>query len=267
MHLYQEQFLENHDFPRVTKPSKVLIIASTGRSGSHMLGHALHENKNFGFPLEYVNPGNIAEWKRRLGKDDFKEVLSEIQQRRTSQNGVFGIKIHYSHIKMFGGFDQLKEMFPDAFYVLLTRKDVLKQAISLSIAGQTGVWISGQEPVTDNPQYNFKDIDKCLSETICENASWRYILAANKCNHIEMSFDFVRNNLASSIEQIAKFMDIEVALDSIPKEQITKKQSNNINNEWEKRFLSDYNESELFDCRKPNVLDKIKGKIGRFIQA
>ena len=41
MSLYEDQFLEKNDLNRVEKPSKTLIIASTGRSGSHMLGHAL----------------------------------------------------------------------------------------------------------------------------------------------------------------------------------------------------------------------------------
>ena len=48
MHLYQDQFSETHDLPVINKPSKVLIIASTGRSGSHMLGHALHQTNCFG---------------------------------------------------------------------------------------------------------------------------------------------------------------------------------------------------------------------------
>lgn len=46
MQLYQYQFLKRHDFVRVEKPSKVLIVASTGRSGSHQSGNNGYEGKN-----------------------------------------------------------------------------------------------------------------------------------------------------------------------------------------------------------------------------
>lgn len=245
MNLYNDQFSDKHDLTRVSQPTKILIIASTGRSGSHMLGHILHKTNYFGFPLEYVNPSNLLEWKKRFGKSTLNEVLSEIQQRRTSPNGVFGIKIHYSHIKQFGGFDRLSEMFPEAYFVHLTRKNVLKQAVSLSIAEQTGVWISGQKPTNNNPQYSFSNIDRALRNILLDSTSWKYTLEANGCNYIEMDFEHVRSNIPSSVKEIAEFMKIEINIDQIPKEQITKKQSNAINSEWEQKFLADYEEVEL----------------------
>lgn len=265
MNLYHDQFSESHDLPRLDNPSKFLIIASTGRCGSHMLGHALQKTNSFGFPLEYANPVNLSEWKKRFCKEGLHEVLTEIQQRRTSANGVFGIKIHYSHIKVFGGFSKVREYFPNAYYIILTRKDVLKQAVSLSIAQQTGVWISGQKSINDNPQYNFEQIDSCLRCTIKDNSSWRYILAATGCNYIEMNFDFIRKNLASAIGEIAKFMSVEVNSETIPKNQVTKKQSTDINTEWKKKFLSDYEGKELFSYDILNLLSKIKDKVTRAI--
>ncbi|MGR4068625.1 Stf0 family sulfotransferase [Billgrantia sp. C5P2] len=268
MHLYEEQFSESHDYPRVEAPSKVLIIASTGRCGSHMLGHALHETNRFGFPLEYANPANLLEWKRRLKKDELQAVMAEIKRRRTSPNGVFGIKLHYPHIKLFGGFDNVAKCFPDAYYILLSRKDLLKQAVSLSIASQTGVWIAGQKAVSDDPHYEFAHIDKCLRETILNNASWRYTLAANGCNYIEMNFDDVRHDLVRSINDIANFMGVEIDPIEIPREPVTKKQSDLRNAEWEKRFISDFNaSSELLSNAGPSIIKKIEGKVKRMLSA
>ena len=267
-HLYEDQFSESHDFPRVDKPSKILIIASTSRCGSHMLGHALHKTNSFGFPLEYANPVNLPEWQKRLGIENFHGLLTEIQQRRTSPNGVFGIKIHYDQIKQFGGFHHLMKCLPNAYYILLSRKDVLRQAVSFSIAHQTGVWISGQKPVNDNPKYSFKQINKCLRQTILDNSSWRYILAACGCNYIEMNFDYIRSNLAQSIEEIANFMDVKVNPEKIPKEQVTKKQSNEINTDWAMKFLFDFSGSdellinnEPISKKESGVFNAIKGKV------
>jgi len=237
MHLYEDQFSEEHDFPRVSAPSKVLIIASTRRCGSHMLGHALHKTNKFGFPLEYANPANLPEWKRRLRVEDFQEVIAEIQRRRTSPNGVFSIKLHYDHIKLFGGFANVVRRFPNAYYILLSRQDVLSQAVSLSIASQTGVWISGQKPVNDNPKYDFYHINKCLRDTILDNSSWRYTLAASGCNYIEMNFEYVRNNAIESIESIAGFIDIDIDKSEIPNDKVTKKQGTKKTKNGRRNFL------------------------------
>lgn len=266
MHLYEDQFSEDHDFPIVEIPSKVLIIASTARSGSHMLGHALHNTNKFGFPLEYANPSNLAEWKRRLRIDDFEGVMTEIQRRRTSPNGVFSIKIHYDQIKQFGGFNNLVNSFPNAYYVLLSRNDVLKQSVSLSIASQTGVWISGQKPINDNPKYEFAHIDKYLRKTILDNASWRYSLSASGCNYIEMDFDHVRHNLVQSIKNIANFIEIDLDESEIPNDHVTKKQSNEINAEWSAKFISEFNISnELLNNSRQSIVQRVKRKVKRII--
>ena len=243
MHLYHEQFLDSNDFLSSVQTKKVLIIASTGRSGSHMFGHALWKTNKFGFPLEYVNPANLTEWKKRLGSDDVLEVLNKLKRKRTSDNGVFAIKLHYPHLTEIGGIDKLKEIFPDAYYILLHRKDVLKQAVSLSIAKQTGVWISGQKAINEKASYNRKQIEACLKETIINNSSWKYALSANGCKFIEMDFDNVRNNLAESILEVANFMDVDICHSEIPSEHVTKQQSNPINAEWAKTFTSEHDAS------------------------
>lgn len=264
MHLYEDQFSERHDFPKVEAPTKLLIIASTGRCGSHMLGHALYKTKRFGFPLEYANPTNLAKWKRLLDIQDTQAVIEEIQRRRTSPNGVFGIKIHYPHIKQFGGFDNLTKIFPNAHYILLSRKDVLKQAVSLSIASQTGGWISGQTLVTENPEYNAEHIDDCLRETILNSSSWRYALAASGVNYIELDFDHVRYNIVQSIKEIADFIGIEMDTREIPNEQVTERQGSSMNAEWAKKFVADFNKSnELLNVRRPGFITKIGRKIKR----
>ena len=118
MNLYLDQFSKNHDYPRVSQPSKILIIASTARCGSHMLGHALKKTNCFGFPLEYANPVNLSKWKSIFKTENLFDTLRELQHRRTSSNGIFSIKIHYSHIKQFGKFNQLNNFFPNAYYII-----------------------------------------------------------------------------------------------------------------------------------------------------
>lgn len=262
VNLYEDQFSNEHDFPKTTEPVKFLIVASTGRCGSHMLGHALHKTGCFGFPLEYVNGANLAEWKRRLGTTSLKDTIREIQQRRTSPNGVFSIKLHYPHLAQFGGFGSMLKYFPDAYFVHLSRGDVLKQAVSLSIAKQTGGWISGQEPTNENPVFSFEKINACLRETIFNDSSWRYTLAASGCKHIDIDFDTARNDLAGTVQTIGDFMQIEIDPRSIPETQVTRKQSGNLNKDWVEKFVSEFNTSEeLLSVLNRGCMEKMINKL------
>lgn len=262
MLLYENQFSEEYDLPLVNRPTKTLVIASTGRCGSHMLGHALHQTNSFGFPLEYLNPANLLEWKRRLGIRDTHEAVREIQRRRTSPNGVFGIKVHYPHLQMIGGFTGLKELLPDAQYIVLTRSNVLAQAVSLTIAGQTGVWIAGQPAVKKDPTYRYDDVAYNLRRIILDTASWRYTLAAHGCNRLEMDFESVRSDLSDSIRRIAEFVGVTLQAKDVPVDQATKKQGNSLNAEWVDRFLHDYRGDELL----PRGTTDPRGSINRFLR-
>lgn len=269
MPLYKDQFSESHDFPRREGPDKTLVIASTPRCGSHMLGHTLHQTGYFGFPLEYANPENLKEWKRRIETESTECVIRELTQRRTSPNGVFGIKLHYTHINVLGGFDRVQALFPDAYYVLLSRKGILKQAVSLAIARQTGVWIAGQEPKNDNPpQYRFEQIERCLREVILDNASWRYTLAANGCHYIEMDFDSVRKNLGASVQTIADFMGVQLDGSQTQEEHVTSRQGSSLNDEWVAQFVRDFENSrrELISP-DPELKRRLLTKVRKMLSA
>lgn len=249
MALYQDQFEEKHDF-EPTQPVRYLVIASTPRCGSHMLGHSLHETGRFGFPLEYANKANLQEWQRICGTKDAESTIRAIIQRRTSPNGVFAIKLHYSHIAALGGFTAVKRLFPDAHYVLLTRSNALNQAISFAIASQTGVWIDGQEGESSTAQYDRCLIDKCLRRVLKDNASWKYLLAANGCRHIEMDFDGAKGDIGGAIKRIADFMDIQVPDAVIPEAPVTRRQGGTTNQEWAQRYIDEGDGGVLFPCGK-----------------
>ncbi|MDK8464270.1 Stf0 family sulfotransferase [Marinobacter sp. SS13-12] len=269
MHLYKDQFSDSHDFPRQEGPDKMLVIASTPRCGSHMLGHTLHQTGAFGFPLEYANPANLREWKRRIATESTEGVIRELTKRRTSPNGVFGIKLHYTHIRVLGGFDRVQALFPEAYYVLLSRKGILKQAVSLAIARQTGVWIAGQQPKNNNPpQYRFEQIERCLREVILDNSSWRYTLAANGCNYIEMDFDSVRKNLGASVQTIADFMGVQIDDNQVQEEHATSRQGSSLNDQWVAQFVRDFehSSSELVSS-EPGLKRRVLRKFRKMLSA
>ena len=262
MELYQDQFSSEHDYRHQTETQKTLVIASTVRSGSHMLGHLLHQTDAFGFPLEYANRKNLDEWKARLNCKTLPEVLKALQARRTSSNGTFGIKIHYSHVQEFGGFKAMCDLLPNPHFVLLTREDVMAQAVSLAVAKQTGAWISEQGKPVSDPDFRFDDIEAGLRRVCLENASWRYSLAASGCKYMELNFSDVRSNTVNTVLRIADFMGIDVESPKIPTSPVTKRQSNELNKKWLARFQQEFNaDNELLRFNQESIWHKLAKKL------
>lgn len=266
-HLYEDQFSEQHDFAESTPVKKTLVIASTPRCGSHMLGHLLYQTGAFGFPLEYANPRNLKEWHRRFGLEDQSQVFKSIQAKRTSPNGVFGIKLHYAHLAVVGGINRALEDYPDPHFVILTRNDHLKQAVSYSLARQTGVWIAGQKAKSSNPEYSFSDIDRCLKDTIRDNAAWRYVLASHGCRYIHMSFEEVSSNPHASIQRVADFMGIHLSKEQLPIKEATTKQSGTLNQAWLERYLKDCQGGELFPSAERGVAARLKRNLVNILKS
>lgn len=237
---YEGQFDPGLDIAGAPAPRRTLIIASTPRSGSHMLGHAMTATDAMGRPFEYVAPLNLAEWKRRLGSDDLETVLGRIVARRTTANGVFAIKVHYEHLPVFGGLDGLLARFPDPVVIRMVRADLLRQAISASVARQTGVWISGMQGNGRTPFYSRAAIRDELERTALHNARWASALAERGIAPLTVEFDEVVRDTQGTLQSLARYAGIDLAGVALPETPVTRKQGSGRTEEWLARYAGDF---------------------------
>ena len=87
---YEEKF----DFPlRDCPPDQVYVLASVPRSGSTYLSHLLWRTGCLGAPLEYLNflPAGHYGFASSAPEKQI-ELWESVLHRRTSPNGVFGVK-------------------------------------------------------------------------------------------------------------------------------------------------------------------------------
>ena len=86
----------------------------------------------------------MAERLRAVSPEDYFEKLLA---RRTSRNGVFGMKAHFHHFEpALIGARQCSNGWRRSTYVLLHRRDRLAQAVSMVRAMQTNIWTSMDRP-------------------------------------------------------------------------------------------------------------------------
>ncbi|MEF2070544.1 Stf0 family sulfotransferase [Consotaella aegiceratis] len=237
MPLYELQFSEELDVRQAPKPKTTILIASTPRSGSHMLGHSMLETDRLGRPFEYCNPVNLDEWKRRLGLTDTHAVMRELMARRTTPNGIFSVKMHFEHLEVLGGLERVLELFPDVRVVRIVRSDVVRQAVSLAIAQQTGVWISGQGNSGAEATYSYWQIRRALDQLLSDNYEWSKALRGAGISPMTVEFDEVRSNTTGVIRNIAEHAGVDASTLTTVQSPPTRKQSTPRSDDWCGRFL------------------------------
>jgi LPS sulfotransferase NodH len=249
MNLYSEQFDPALDFSTSTETQRVYIVCSTPRSGSHLIGHTLYQTGQLGFPLEYFNPVNLPQWKQRFKSISVEDTFNQIKRHRTSPNGCFGCKLHYEHFEALITTRQFDKLFSTPHFLLLRRRDLLSQAISLAKARSTGVWISSQKPISEG-NYSFKAIEKSLRSIIQDNSRWSYFLARRKKPVMEVYYEDFAENPVSETLKIATFLGVDFDQEKdLKRVTIPLRQRNKSNQAWKERYLSESTSAhENYNC-------------------
>ncbi|SEK88070.1 LPS sulfotransferase NodH [Roseovarius azorensis] len=203
--LWQRQFEVANDFPPTPVIHRV-AICTTPRCGSHFLGHQMRALNCFGYPLEYLNPGNWPIWEARARSSGAADTFHFIKSVRTGPNGVFSIKLHHEHLEAFveREFDPLSYRF-----IHLRRRDLVRQAVSFARAQQTGAWISDM-PERAKARYDRKLIAAKLDAIAEWNAGWTSFLVSLGVQPLELFYEDVVADREGAMRRIATYLGIEL---------------------------------------------------------
>jgi LPS sulfotransferase NodH len=204
-------------------PRRSLVICTQQRCGSTLLGEAIYFAKGLGCPLEYFHPGFILD---RWHAPNIVEYAKTLHRLRTDPSGVFSIKVFWrdlvalvreleptEHSRFKGPnprqttesdyrriFATVAWLMPAPTFVFLKRRDEIRQAISMSVAGQTRIWrrFSTLDMLneTQPPKYDFDDIVWLLAQIQSSNAHWGNFFRANNLGFYEVYYE----DLASDYE-------------------------------------------------------------------
>lgn len=254
MHLYQPQFGSDLDLPEIPV-SRTILISSTPRSGSHMLGHAMAATGRLGVPFEYLNPANLARWEETLDTSGASDTLRGIMRRRTNPNGTFALKAHYSHTDMIGGPSALFGALPSLTVVHIRRADVLRQAISYAVARQTGVWIAGQEPDGREARFDADLIDECLRDIALQNARWSAAFREAGLTPVEIFYEAATRDIAGTVTRIARAAGVTGEGETLDAATATEPQSRRAEtDDWVERYAR-------ARSRAPSTVARIRSRL------
>lgn len=220
------------DFPETAKKSSYCIVSSP-RSGSTLLARMLYKTGKAGDPIEYLNPKLRAYERDRIGAPslELNSFLELMARRRTSPNGVFGVKADYFQLlAAFGlrkpddqivqwlrGFEQL---------IWIRRKDRIAQGISRAVAFRTRVW-SSEESRQTNQDSGSLAIDpafslSCINEVASNDRGWEMLLQKHSLPFIEVWYEDLVADYEGESRRVLRYLDLLDQVGDIPPPPIEK---------------------------------------------
>jgi trehalose 2-sulfotransferase len=238
---------ERFDFPGPVPLRKSYIVASTPRCGSTFLCSLLWKTGVLGAPSEYWNCHKSGARKtigirmmERLQAISGADYLKKLLARRTSPNGVFGLKVHFLDFQeVLRGFPQVLDHLSPVTFISIERQDKIAQAVSLAKSLQTGAWtakINRQRPAVT---YNRDLIARCLASLDAQRIGWLRWFEANRIDPYFVTYEKLAADKDSVVSGIIEMVGVgrderyNIELPAI------ERQSDGTSKEWADRFKSE----------------------------
>lgn len=232
---------------------KSYIICSIGRSGSSLLASILRDFTYCGNPREYFHPNKIKKLIENNDSSIFINYTDKILNEGLTANGVFGVKMHWEHMRDFLRFTRknlgyenqtdleiINDFFPNTHFIYIRRENTLKQAISTEIAQQTEMW---RQEINDTPKQQLKKpsfnplaIYRIEEGIKRHEGAWERFFRQNDIDVYEVVYENFCQSIKTTTIDIIKFLKIDPLPESNQIQVSLQKQSNNINERWEKYY-------------------------------
>jgi LPS sulfotransferase NodH len=210
------------------------IICSTGRSGSSLLTSLLILTGNLGVPHEYIHPQHAKVLFERYELNPntpLETYMASVRKKRTTPNGIFGVKLHLVHLINLVQISMFEKLFPTPLCVFISREDVVAQAVSYAIAEQTNKWTSRGTEINE-PKYNAEVISRHVQRINMENNSWEKFFLSSSIEPLRVTYE----EILSDPNEIIKSISTSLGIHNIKKVSVEdahfSKQSNELNQEW-----------------------------------
>jgi LPS sulfotransferase NodH len=169
--------------------------------------------------------GPAPEYSSLDGIDDYAEHIERSFRLGTTPNGVFGAKLMWGHLDdfmafaqrlpAFQGCDKLEDFLPAVFpkprYVWVTRRDKVRQAVSLWKAIQTEAWRGDANPADHEPQYHEQAIDHLVKMLADHDTSWEAFFHRAGIDPLVISYeDDLSRGPEQAVRSVLRHLDLSV---------------------------------------------------------
>jgi LPS sulfotransferase NodH len=228
------------------------LICTTHRTGSTLLCEALKTTGLAGRPEEYFWRDYERMWRQRWGTQTYRDYLAAALARTTTPNGVFGAKVMWAYLHDFVGkvrqlpeYDNLpisallSTLFPNLHYIYITRRDKVRQAISLWRAVQTQVWAEFTDELVapaQEPVFDFASIEHRRQNILRHETAWQRYFAGCGVTPFTVVYEDLITARESITLDILRYLGVSIPADLSFGPRRMRKQADALTEEWVRRY-------------------------------
>src|SRR3954471_24982812 len=187
------------------------MLASIPRTGSTFLSHALWQTGCLGAPLEYLNFEKTGPYYFAAHSADAQMRLwRSLLHRRTSPNGVFGIKIFPVQLQVLNQQNPalLAALRPTRI-VYLDRRDRAAHIVSLARATLSGVWRKEQEKdLAAPPAYSQEAMEAAERGIAVQEAGWEKMFVQRGIEPLRLAYEDVIARPDEAAAAVADYLGV-----------------------------------------------------------
>ena len=223
-----------------TEPRASYMVCSIPRSGSSLLCELLAGTGLAGAPAEFFHPDKMAALRRRWQVESLDDYLRELTARKTSPNGVFGIKAHWGQYQPLFGESDPRSVLPTARLILITRRDRLRQAVSWVRALQTLKWAAEDSPRVERAaMFDGDHITRKLGRIGREEEAWEALFDRHGIvPHRVVYEDFVETR-EETVRAVLDALGVDAPADLRLPAPALDRQADELSEEWVERYLAE----------------------------
>jgi LPS sulfotransferase NodH len=182
------------------------------------------------------------------GLSSYRDHLERTFELGTTPNGVFASKLMWrqlpelralaSELPEYAGLqtaELLERLFGEPAYVWVSRRDKVRQAVSMWRALQTRSWrhsAGGESPEDRELVYRFEGIDHLVRTFEAEDRSWQEFFAANGIDALAISYeDDLERDRERSVRAVLDRLGLRVPAGSQAHEPL-RRQSDALSDDW-----------------------------------
>jgi trehalose 2-sulfotransferase len=213
----------DRDFPGTTPVRIRYCILSSQRSGSTLLARMLFQTRLAGDPLEFFNLRLLRLAQVQTGNQSLTpiEFARLMELRRTSPNGVFGMKIHYE--QMLRAFQssvpnqKMIEFLRNQHHLFwMRRRDRISQAISLAVATQTNSWSSEEPQKASANSASCLDCINSLQAISFQDLGWEQFIKTAKLRARVIWYEDLISDYEGTCRLVLRDLNLESVVANIP---------------------------------------------------